>query len=62
MKKKENEQWVYIQIYNHLINIVHTDKTIYDDDHDHDHNDCDDIGAWDDDGDSIKIRKREMTS
>jgi len=61
-KKKENKQWLYIEIYNYLINIVHTNNTIYDDDDDHDHNAYNDIGAGDDDGESVVIRKGEMTN
>jgi hypothetical protein len=40
---------------------VHTNNIIYDDD-DHDHNAYNDIGAGDDDGESVVIRKGEMTN
>jgi len=54
---------LYIEIYNYLINIVHTNNIIYDDDdHDHDHNAYNDIGVGDDDGESVVIRKGEMTN
>jgi len=60
--KKENKQWLYIEIHNYLINIVHTNNTIYDDDHDHDHDVYNDIGAGDDDGENVVIRKGRMTN
>jgi len=62
MKKKENKHWLYIKKYNYLKNIVHTNNTIYDDDHDHDHNAYNDIGAADDDEENVVIRKGGMTN
>ena len=41
---------------------MHTNNTIYDDDHDHDHNAYNDIGAADDDGENVVIRKGGMTN
>ena len=37
---------------------MHTNNTIYDDDHDH--NAYNDFGAGDDDGESVDIKKRGM--